>query len=236
MATDDKYCRGDSGIAPAYDVDCASGNQLSLTPEAMSDVVAARFREWTQGKNPREARIAIFNRIRDIPYAVIPELNHPQHYIKMLELNRGSCTPKHFLLCTMFQKLGLPVLYVAYRYRWDEFAALYPPQLRKLAEEMPLGNHLACKVDINGKLVLVDATLDPSLAIVGLPVNQDWDGISDTLLPVKPVGEEQVYYPGEGDLIQAQELTDTTRTFYNGLNAWMELLRVKSRGHDEGPT
>ena len=161
----------------------------------MPDTVDAKFREWTQGKNPGEARIAIFNRIRDIPYAVIPELNDHRHYLKILGLNRGSCTPKHFLLCTMFQKLGLQVLYVIYRYRWDEFAELYPPELWKLAKEMPLGNHLACKVDIGGKLVLVDATLDPSLAIVGLPVNQDWDGVSNTLLPVQPVGEEQVYHP-----------------------------------------
>ena len=199
----------------------------------MPDIVAAKFREWTQGRNPREARIAIFNHIRDIPYAVIPELNDPGRYIKMLELNRGSCTPKHFLLCTMFQKLGLAVLYVVYRYRWDEFAELYPPELRKLASEMPLGNHLACKVDIDGKLALVDATLDPSLAIAGLPVNQNWDGISDTLLPVQPVDEEQVYHPSEADLIQAQELTDTTRAFYNGLNAWMELLRMKNGGINE---
>ena len=192
----------------------------------MPDVIETRFREWTQGKNPREARIAIFNHIRDIPYAVIPELNDVRNYVKMLELNRGSCTPKHFLLCTMFQKLGLPVLYVVYRYRWNEFEDLYPLKLRKLVKEMPQGSHLACRVDIEGKLVLVDATLDPALSIVGLPVNKAWDGVSDTLLPVQPLGEEQVYHPSEADLIEAQGLTEVTRSFYNGLNAWMELLRV----------
>ena len=192
----------------------------------MPNVVETRFREWTQGEKPREARIAIFNHIRDIPYAVIPELNDVRNYVKILELNRGSCTPKHFLLCTMFHKLGLPVLYVVYRYRWNEFEDLYPPELRKMVKEMPLGNHLACRVDIEGKLVLVDATLDPALAVVGLPVNKAWDGVSDTLLPVQPLGEEQVYHPSEADLIETQELTEVTRSFYNGLNAWMELLRV----------
>jgi hypothetical protein len=137
----------------------------------MSDIVKDKFREWVWGKSPKEARIAIFNKIRDIPYAVIPELNDPKQYVKILELNRGSCTPKHFLLRERYRKLGLQVLYVVYSYRWDEFENLYPPELRKLASEMPIGSHLACKVDIEGKLVLVDATLDPSLAIVGLPVN-----------------------------------------------------------------
>jgi hypothetical protein len=194
----------------------------------MSNIVEAKFREWTQGKNLKEARIAIFNQIRDIPYAVIPELNDPRQYMKILELNRGSCTPKHFLLCTMFQKLGLRVLYVVYQYKWDEFKDLYPPELRELAEKMPTGNHLACKVEIEGQLVLVDATLDPLLEIVGLPVNKDWDGMSDTLLPVNPCAEEQLYHPSEANIVQAQQTNDITQSFYNRLNVWMELLRVQS--------
>ena len=192
----------------------------------MSDIIEATFREWTWGKNPREARIAVFNKIRDIPYAVLPELNDPTNYIKILDLNRGSCTPKHFLLCDMFHLLGLEVLYVVYRYRWDEFEQLYPSELRKLAREMPLGYHLACKVDIDGRLVLVNATIDPAMALAGLPVNKDWDGFSDTLLPVNPCGEEELYYPSEANVIRVQQVNDVTRTFYSGLNAWMELLRV----------
>jgi hypothetical protein len=192
----------------------------------MADIVDVKFREWVQGKNPREARIAIFNQIRDIPYAVIPELNDAKQYVRMLEFNKGSCTPKHFLLCNMFQRLGLEILYAVYSYRWDEFENLYPPELREAAKEMPMGSHLACKVNIGGKLVLVDATLDPALALVGLPVNKEWDGVSDTLLPVKPVGEEQLYYPSEANLIQVQQPDQRTMAFYNGLNAWMDLLRV----------
>jgi hypothetical protein len=195
----------------------------------MADIVEVKLREWTQGKSPEEARVTVFNRIRDIPYAIIPELNDPEQYVKMLELNRGSCTPKHFLLCNMFQKLGLQVLYAVYNYRWDEFEDLYPPELRKAAKEMPLGSHLACKVAIDGRLVLVDATLDPALAVVGLPVNKGWDGISDTLLPVKPIGEEQLYYPAEANLIQVQQIDERTMAFYNGLNAWMDLLRGAGR-------
>jgi hypothetical protein len=192
----------------------------------MADIVEVKFREWVQGKNPREARIAVFNQIRDIHYAIIPELNDAKQYVRMLELNKGSCTPKHFLLCNMFQRLGLEVLYAVYNYRWDEFENLYPPELREAAKEMPLGSHLACKVDIDGKLVLVDATLDPALAVVGLPVNKEWDGVSNTLLPVRPVGEEQLYYPSEANLTQVQQLDPKTMAFYNGLNAWMDLLRI----------
>jgi hypothetical protein len=52
--------------------------------------------------------------------------------------------------------------------------------------------------------------------------------VSDTLLPVQPLGEEQLYYPSETNLIQVQHIDEGTQAFYNGLNVWMELLRAKS--------
>jgi hypothetical protein len=191
----------------------------------MFDIVEAKFWEWTQGKNSKEARISIFSRIRDIPYAVIPELNDHKHYMKILEFNRGSCTPKHLLICNMFQKLGLQVLYVVYQYKWDEFEDLYPPELKNLARSMPTGNHLACKVELEGKLVLVDATLDTGLALLGLSVNKDWDGISDTVLPIEPCSEEQLHHPSEANIVQASRTNETSQLFYNSLNSWMELVR-----------
>jgi hypothetical protein len=33
------------------------------------------FKQWTQGLEKLPARIIIYSRIRDIPYAVIPDLN-----------------------------------------------------------------------------------------------------------------------------------------------------------------
>ena len=191
----------------------------------MTDIIEIKLHEWTQGKSPLKARIEIFNRIRDIPYAVIPDLNDPEHYIKMLELNKGSCTPKHILLANMYQRLGLHILFVIYPYRWDEFANLYPPDLAVLAREMPVGFHLACQVEIENRWVYVDATLDPALATVGLPVNSHWDGISDTMLPVNPCGQEQIYHPSEANLMQAQQIDDKALTFYDGLNSWMDKLR-----------
>ena len=194
----------------------------------MDDIVEYKLREWVKGKALKDARIAVYNNIRDIPYAVIPDLNDPRQYIKILELNRGSCTPKHFLLCNMFQKLGLQVLYTVYPYKWDEFESLYPPGLMELARIMPLGYHLACKVEIEGKLVLVDATLDPALEVVGLPVNKEWDGTSDMLLPVHPCGEEQLHHPYEAHFMQTRQYDEVSLVFYEGLNSWMEAVRVEA--------
>ena len=47
-------------------------------------------------------------------------------------------------------------------------------------------NHLACRVYLEDRYVLVDATVDPPLGRIGLPFAQSWDGKSDTPLPVLP--------------------------------------------------
>ncbi|MFC2022274.1 hypothetical protein ACFLTR_03590 [Chloroflexota bacterium] len=192
----------------------------------MTKLVEEKFREWTQGKDVAEARLSIYERIRDIPYAVIPDLNDAERYIDILKLGNGSCTPKHFLLCDMYQKLGMLVLYVVYPFRWDEVEINYPPRLRKLAKAMPTSYHLTCRVDIGGELVLVDATLDKALKKLGLPVNEEWDGTTNTLLPVKSCGEEQLHHPSEAYLLRAQP-SEEALAFYYELNHWLDEVRKR---------
>ena len=191
----------------------------------MDDLIGLNLKKWTNAKSGQEALIGIFNCIRDIPYSVLPELNDPQNYKRILELNAGSCTPKHLLMAEMYGRLGLDVLLVVYPYRWAEFEELYPPKLWKLAQLMPPVNHLACRVFLNGRYVLVDATIDLPLGSIGLPVNEHWDGESDTLLPVLPTGEEQIYHPSEAELMPPPDLDDTALTFYSGLNEYFERIR-----------
>ena len=190
----------------------------------MAEVIEGKFREWTRERSTVEARVNIFERIRDIPYAAIPEIADSERYVEILSLGKGSCTPKHFLLCDMYQRLGMQVLYVVYPFRWDEVEIDYPPQLLRLARELPLSHHLACKVDIDGELILVDATLDPPLKKLGLPVNEEWDGVSNTALPIIPCGEEQIYHPAEVSLMQPQR-DPKSLAFYSELNRWLEVVR-----------
>ena len=190
----------------------------------MASLIEQKFNEWTQGRSVVEARVSIYNRIRDIPYAVVPELIDSERYVDILKLWRGSCTPKHFLLCNMYERLGMLVLYVVYPFRWGDVEIDIPPKLKRLAEEMPTSYHLACRVDINGELVLVDATLDPVLKRLGLPVNEEWDGISNTQLPMSPIGEEQIYHPSEACLMQAR-YDEKSLAFYNELNRLLDKVR-----------
>jgi hypothetical protein len=191
----------------------------------MADIIDQKLHEWAYRKSELDARIAIYYQIRDIPYAVIPDLISHAQYSDMLKFNRGSCTPKHFLLCQMYQRIGLEVWYAVYPFRWSEFEAIYPEKLSRQARDMPSGYHLACKININDNLVLVDATLDMPLQKLGLPVNEGWDGISDTLLAIEPCGEEELYHPSEAYLMQPRIADQKSRTFYDGLNLWLEQIR-----------
>jgi hypothetical protein len=125
----------------------------------------------------------------------------------------------------MYEKLGLSVFYAVFPFRWGEAEVDYPPHTKKLADELPLSHHLACRVDIDGNLVLIDATLDPALEKLGVPVNKSWDGFSDTLLPVNPCGEEQLYHPSEVQYAQASTPDQKLTEFYNELNRWLEEVR-----------
>jgi hypothetical protein len=74
------------------------------------DIVQEAFAEWTKGLSGRDARISIFDHIRDIPYAVIPEISNPVDGPQgLLKGMKGSCTPKHFLLGRMFEMLQIPI-------------------------------------------------------------------------------------------------------------------------------
>ena len=206
-----------------------------MVPTMASDVVHKAFAEWTKGLSVREARISIFNRIRDIPYSVIPEIRNPVNGPQgLLKRMKGSCSPKHFLFGRMLEMLQIPVKYVSYPFSWNVKPAAYPGELRKLAEVVPIEYHLACKARIEDRWVVVDATWDPPLAHGGFPVNEDWDGASGTKLAVEPldeivhenVQERMNFVQGRKESWTAGDHVRTGR-FIEALNEWLEEVRRK---------
>ena len=201
----------------------------------MPDIVEQRFEEWTLGKGPREQRVSIFNRIRDIPYRVVPELTDwhvsPR---KLLELGCGSCSPKHFLLGHMFANLDIPVTYVSFPYSWNQPQLDYPADLRKLSESLPIEYHLACKAQIEDRWVYVDATWDTPLRRAGFPVDESWDGISNTHIAVDPIDEiEHDTADARAAYVKQQKAgwteEDHVRSaeFIEQFNAWLAELRAE---------
>jgi hypothetical protein len=154
----------------------------------MTSLVNATFAEWTDGLDTRESMISIFSHIRDIPYFLMaPVPNHITSAEQLLITGRGSCGPKHYLLAEMFRKLNLSVVFATIAFSWDDPDLPYPPRLREIAARLPITHHLACRVQVGCRWILVDATWDPPLAKAGFPVNDRWDGYSETRCAVKPL-------------------------------------------------
>jgi hypothetical protein len=154
----------------------------------MSMLVDEKFRDWTAGLDGKDGMISIFQHIRDIPYSLAVPMTDPKTAPEqILALGKGYCGPKHYLLAEMYQRLGLGVVFATFPFLWDDPDLRYPPDLRELATGLPVSHHLACRVRINNRWVLVDATWDRPLKPAGFPVNEHWDGRADTLCAVKPL-------------------------------------------------
>lgn len=198
-----------------------------------NDIVGVKFDEWTKGLDPLKARIAVFGHIRDIPYAIVPQLRDPCiGPAGMLKLNKGSCVPKHFLLGLLFTRMSIPVKYANYLFDWDDKKIKYTPSLRLLTREMPITAHLACKAYIGKRWILVDATWDIPLKKYGFPVNEKWDGVSDCKNAVTSIEEiihdtvdEMVRYSDERRKSYTEKEKATYEKFTIRFNDWLAAIR-----------
>lgn len=201
------------------------------------DIVNRKLEELTKGLNPREARIKVFEYVRDMPYRIVKEFVDPlAGPAKVVANNMGSCSPKHFLLGVMFKKLGIPVQYVSCSFSWKDIGIEYPPELKELAMKMPIDYHLALKAYIDGRWVLVDCTWPLSLKEVGLTVNDNWDGISDTKNAVTTIEEtiqqsavERVKYVSEKTSSYTREDILIRNKFIEKFNEWLNSLDKTSK-------
>ncbi len=190
--------------------------------------------EWTAGLGQKEARISVYNHLRDIPYMIVLELRDPvAGPAGILKQFKGSCIPKHFLLGILFEKLNIPIEYVTYLFSWDDPGVKYPSTLREIVRVMPIGTHLACKAYIEDKWILIDATWDVSLKKAGFPVNERWDGISNTKNAVKPMKEiihdsveDRIKYTAQHRSLWTDAEIQAHEKFPPLFNAWLDSLRA----------
>ncbi|UCC11459.1 MAG: hypothetical protein JSW02_08905 [candidate division WOR-3 bacterium] len=197
------------------------------------DIILETFSRWAKSQNPVQSRVSVFEHIRDIPYALIPELIDPiTGPQEMLVRNEGSCSPKHFLLGTMLTMLNIPVQYATYPFLWHDLKLHYPDQLRTLVQNMPVEYHVACKAYIDNKWVLVDATWDRALKSGGFVVNEDWDGESDTFNAVNPLNEilhknvrKRMDYVQSKTAYMSDECKEVQYEFYREFSRWLAALR-----------
>ena len=160
--------------------------------------IDSAFKEWTRGLDPVKARIALFERVRDLPYQY-PASRDP---VEVLRAGAGSCSGKHYLLGALFRRLGLQVRHMLCTHRFNESGLPFPDEMQgMLLKNEIVDVHDYLQVLVDGNWVDVDVTWDSGLRDFGFPVNEGWDGKSSMLLTVSPDEQTTV----EGDPAKAKE-------------------------------
>jgi hypothetical protein len=187
--------------------------------------------KWTDKSRLLKPTV-VFQKIRDIPYMLFPELmNSWEGALKMLKRNCGSCSPKHFLMARILREMNIETYLVTFPFLWQAQEIAFPEKLQGFLPELPISYHVACRIRIEDKSVDVDATFDPPLKRGGFVVN-DWDGESDTQISV--VYTDEILHESEEErseyvMRMRDSIPDEKKRleaqFHKQLNAWFRGLR-----------
>lgn len=201
-----------------------------------NDQIRDVFERWTHGLDPLKARIVLFEKVRDIPYAY-PTSRDPA---EVLQSNRGSCSGKHYLLGAMYNLLNLPARHMICTHRFNESPIVFPDEMQDmLCKNEIVDLHDYLQIEVGGTWVDVDATWEAGLRAFGFPVSEDWDGTSPMALSVVP--EELTLVerdPERQKETMLSKLTPRQRTlrkqFLEALNRWVQELTAELQRDGEG--
>jgi len=192
------------------------------------DPIRDAYDEWTRGLDPLAARIALFERVRDLPYRY-PSSRDPR---EVLRTGGGSCSGKHALLGALFTHAGLPVRHMLCTHRFNEASLPMPGNMQVMLQKNEIADlHDYLQVNVGGTWVDVDATWPKALRDFGLPTD-DWDGRTSMMLSVVPDEHEEAV----GDPAKAKEeglsrLTPRQRLlrkqFLEALSQWVAELQAE---------
>lgn len=203
-------------------------NSVSMTTEASIDEKVA---ELSRGCTPAAARVAVFNWVREIPYAY-PSSRDP---LEVVRTNQGTCSGKHYLLGQAFRALGLPVRNMLCSHRFNESPLVFPDEMQEmLRKNEVLDFHDYLQVKIGGEWVDVDATWEAGLRQFGFPVNDEWDGNSS--LPLSVVPESTEVAAGDPERLKEEQLSKLTprqrtlrKQFLEALGRWVAECEAEFR-------
>jgi transglutaminase-like putative cysteine protease len=194
------------------------------------DPIRAAYEEWTRGRDPVAARIALFERVRDLRYQY-PASRDP---IEVLQRRAGSCSGKHYLLGELFRRHGLPVRHMLCTHRFNDAPQHFPDHMQELLRKNEIVDlHDYLQIAVDGTWIDVDATWPLALREFGLPATDDWDGKSPMVLTVTP--DEQVVVQGEPAKAKEEQLAKLTprqrmlrKHFLEALGQWVTELQAES--------
>jgi hypothetical protein len=185
---------------------------------------------WVAGVSEEEAPIRVFENVRDIPYGTIGSRDP----LSVFEMNRGTCSGKHFLLGDLYRMMGISVKDMVARHMYADLPRRieYPNELKDLVSRgqgIP-DYHNFIKVYFNGRWSILDATFDRGLR--DYFVVNEWRGMKDTELSVEAQDVWEVTHPRDFKISKlsklAPEVQRKREAFLRGFSEWLETLRGQS--------
>ena len=197
-----------------------NGEEFGFMGFGLTGIAAEKFEELTLGLSREDAAVSVFNYVRDIPYYI--DLEHfdlQKGPCEMLLSDRGSCFPKHYLLGAMLDELEFEVAYHLYPFNWKDQELGMPEEVMYHAMKIPETCHIACKMFVEEKWIIVDATWSTAFSGLGFRVNDSWDGKKNLELAVIPSNELRA-----GDAEHAEKIVKDMFVSYT-LGERLELSR-----------
>ena len=194
-----------------------------------NDIIQQRLHDWTDGRDPLAARIALFEHVRDIPYRY-PASRNP---VEVLQKGWGSCSGKHYLLGELYRLVGLRVRHMICTHRFNESPIVFPPPMQEMLRRNEIVDlHDYLQIAVDDQWLDVDATWQRGLREYGFPVNEDWDGKSAMLLSV--VSEEIAVAERDPERVKEELLSTLTprqrtlrKQFLEALSSWVQELTLE---------
>jgi len=194
-----------------------------------AELIRETLTRWTKGCDPRQARIRVFERVRDMPYAY-PESCEPA---EVLRLGRGSSSGKHYLLGEMFRLLGLRVRHMICTHRFNESLLVFPEGMQGLLRKNEIVDlHDYLQISVDDQWIDIDAAWERGLREFGFPVNEEWDGNSAMLLSVVP--EDLAVAEHNPERLKEELLSKLTprqralrKQFLEALSGWVQELTAE---------
>lgn len=164
--------------------------------------------------------IDLYKKIQNIPYC----FSLPKGPEYLLKKNKGVCSEKHLFLAKELKKLKVSIKFILVKFNWRESTI---PKSIISKRKNPIDWHLALKIKPNKKWIYLDATWDSKLRKTGLPVNEGWDGKSDTKLAVKAINIFEFPFSMYGFLKALSKKRKNKETeFQKAFNKWLEERRA----------
>lgn len=189
----------------------------------------------------------VFLTLRDIPYGAyqssVPLKTLDEYLNNFLAQGIGACSPKHFLLGLMCEKIGMQVEYLSHYFFWQNIPLKYPEELRIALCKMPAQLHTSLAISLFAKedeeKYSIDCTWDLPLEAAGFPVNRLGNSPNNCNLGIIPHSTPIIHRAAEDKWLFLQRTKSMmppnqyTSLFYKGLNEWMIAIRSKPNSCDQ---